>query len=119
MATTTTLQTIQFKRGTTAKLAAWTVIPKAGEPIFDTELNKLKIGDGIHLYADLPYIGGSDTMEQIVFANHYEFPAIGEEGKLYIATDEKNSYIWDSESTAYVILSVDQREIHGGGADSF
>lgn len=58
---TLNIETIQFKRGTTASLEAWTGIPKAGEPVFDMTLGKLKIGDGIHTYSQLSYIGGSGS----------------------------------------------------------
>lgn len=32
-------------------------IPEVGEPIFERETGNLKIGDGIHKYKDLPYVG--------------------------------------------------------------
>ena len=57
------IKTIQFKRGLKtsleAKLTAEVLgIPLAGEPIFETDTGKLKIGDGINSYVDLPYISG-------------------------------------------------------------
>ena len=57
------IKTIQFKRGLKtsleAKLTAEVLgIPFAGEPIFETDTGKLKIGDGINSYVDLPYISG-------------------------------------------------------------
>lgn len=60
MAVTRVVKTIfQFRRATTAE---WelnkSVIPAAGEPCFDLELNTLKIGNGVDTYADLEAIGG-------------------------------------------------------------
>ena len=49
------MATIQFKRGSTANLQ--NIIPAAGEPVWDKELQKLKVGDGTSLYSALPYVG--------------------------------------------------------------
>ena len=59
-----TIKTIQFKRGSKATLKSKLVdgdlgVPAAGEPIFERDNNKLKIGDGVHDYAHLPYLTGS------------------------------------------------------------
>lgn len=52
---------IQFKRGT---LRAFTTVnPRLfqGQPAFEIDTNRLKIGDGVRRYMDLPYIGeGTD-----------------------------------------------------------
>lgn len=58
------IKTIQFKRGTKsileAKLTSTSLgVPLAGEPIFETDTGKLKIGDGKAAYIDLPYISGT------------------------------------------------------------
>ena len=62
----TKIKTIQFKRGTKASLEAKLTqevlgVPLAGEPIFETDMGQLKIGDGIRPYKDLPYITGSQA----------------------------------------------------------
>lgn len=63
---------IQFKRDTTEN---WEVnknyIPAIGEPCFDIDTYKLKIGDGTHSYEQLPYINGdlSTDGKSIVFTN--------------------------------------------------
>ena len=49
------MATLQFKRGSTATLQ--NIIPAAGEPIWDKELEKLKVGDGVRPYSELPYVG--------------------------------------------------------------
>lgn len=68
----TVIDSIQFKRGTKAALEA-KLISKSkgglgvllnGEPAFEVSANskagKLKIGDGVHDYKDLPYVAGAD-----------------------------------------------------------
>ena len=64
MATQTLKMRIQLRRATTAE---WTankdVVPAAGEPCFDVELNTLKIGDGTKTYEQLTPIGGSGTVD--------------------------------------------------------
>ena len=62
----TKIKTIQFKRGTKASLEAKLThdvlgVPLAGEPIFETDMGQLKIGDGIRPYKDLPYITGNQA----------------------------------------------------------
>lgn len=64
------LKTIQFKRGIKSILEAKLVatelgVPAAGEPIFETDTQKLKIGDGITPYADLPYIQGEENSSNL------------------------------------------------------
>lgn len=58
MATQTLKMRIQLRRATTAEwLANKDVIPAAGEPCFDLDLNTLKIGDGVKTYEQLEPIG--------------------------------------------------------------
>ena len=64
-----TIKTIQFKRGTKANLEEKLIstllgVPLAGEPVYETDTGRLKIGDGKTAYIDLPYFGGnSDEVE--------------------------------------------------------
>ena len=60
------IQSIQFKRGNRRSLEA--VLrgdkrPLPGEPIWEIDSGKLKIGDGKRDYVDLPYISGSADVE--------------------------------------------------------
>lgn len=64
------IKTIQFKRGLKASLEAKLTaevlgIPFAGEPIFEMDTGKLKIGDGINNYKDLPYLQWSSVDENL------------------------------------------------------
>lgn len=48
---------IQFKRGTAQAFWINNPVLLSGQPAFETDTKKLKIGDGIHRYMELPYIG--------------------------------------------------------------
>ena len=55
------IEVIQIKRGNRSALITFLKgdnKPKEGEPIFELDTNKLKIGDGIHNYEDLEYVAG-------------------------------------------------------------
>lgn len=46
-------------------------------------------------------------VKELRFANHYEFPSIGEEGCLYIAKDENAVYRYDKQERAYFCVGRD------------
>lgn len=48
--------------------------------------------------------GGKDIDEELYFNNRLEFPAIGKDKCLYIATDENIAYTFDTEKNIYKIL---------------
>lgn len=59
MAITKVINTIQFKRGTKEALTRVLVGENKllkGEPVWELDSNKIKVGDNVHDYADLPYI---------------------------------------------------------------
>ena len=62
-------------------------------------------------------IGGNILMPQKVyvkelrFANHYEFPAMGNSECLYIAVDENATYRYDDGERAYFCVGRDYKEI--------
>lgn len=120
---TRTSSSIQFKRGIKSLLEARLTgdnKPLEGEPVYELDTGKLKIGDGLHNYVDLPYIsGGGGGVEQVVFSTRYEFPSVGFSNKIYVATDENKSYIFDTTNNHYYPLTVEGKEIDGGNASSF
>ena len=67
-----TIKTVQFKRGSEAKLIAKLKVgelgvPLAGEPVYATDTHILKIGDGITDYEHLPAItGGTGDIDFII-----------------------------------------------------
>ena len=79
MADSVKIQTIQFKRGTKANLERRLIagdlgVPAAGEPVYEIDTKKLKIGNGTDAYIDLPYISGSGAtalgdLTDVVFQN--------------------------------------------------
>lgn len=50
-------------------------------------------------------------VRELRFANHYEFPSIGEEGCLYIAIDENATYRYDKQERAYFCVGRDPTQI--------
>lgn len=52
------------------------------------------------------------TSNQISFTSIREFPTIGESDKLYIATDEYLSYIWDDDTKTYVNMNKNNVDIN-------
>ena len=47
---------IQFLRGTQSKVAASTKVLEDGQPLYETDTNKLKVGDGSTQAKSLPYV---------------------------------------------------------------
>ena len=100
---TTVISSIQFKRGTkeklTDKLTAQSLgVLKDGEPCWELDTNKIKIGDGKTDYAQLPYLtGSSDT--QFVITDPIDSQVI-----LYDATTKKwvNRSLADDEAIIYL-----------------
>lgn len=48
---------LQFKRGTSHAFHKVNPILLCGEPAYEYDTKKLKVGDGVHRYRELPYIG--------------------------------------------------------------
>ena len=118
---TTVNVTFQFKKGTAARWNEVNPVLAESEPGFVTDENRLKIGDGITAWKDLPYMGESS----VVNANtHYDFPSIGRANVIYKAETEKKIYQWNSTDLKYEIISstdesgslIDIELIHGGHA---
>ena len=71
----TAFHVIGLRRGTTAE---WTLIDPildAGEITYDTSLNSIKVGDGIHSWTELPYISSGQDVGSV-----YDFGNEDEEG---------------------------------------
>ena len=68
------IKNIQFKRGDKDRLEARLIagdlgIPAEGEPIFERDTGKLKIGDGVLDYAHLPYLAGGGSDERFIIVD--------------------------------------------------
>ena len=108
------IQKIQLKRGTQNILEL--VLkdsnrPASGEPIYELDTGRLKIGDGIHDYAKLAYFGSIASTQKLVYNNIFEFPPVGNEGTLYIVNNG-NSYVWDAQKKRYKVLFLDNRQFY-------
>ena len=112
---------IQFKRGIASRWAELNLVLEAGQPGFVTDENRLKIGDGITAWNELPYVGESSVVNA---QTHYDFPSIGRENVIYKAEAEKRIYQWSSTSLKYELLGSTEISgdlsnieiIHGGNA---
>lgn len=96
--------TFKLKRGTAARWAEVNPILAQGEPGFILDENRLKIGDGITTWSDLPYIGESNVFSASTID---EFPTIGANWVIYKAEKEKKLYQWNSDEFVYEELSFD------------
>lgn len=94
-----------------------------GELGAETDTGKLKMGDGITSWIDLPYMSSGDS--GVVNAQtHYDFPSIGKDNVIYKAESERSIYQWNSKSLKYELISSTEisgdlseiRVIHGGNA---
>ena len=58
------MTTIKFRRDTSANWTSVNPIPAQGEPCYETDTGKLKIGNGSDNYVTLPYVsnGGSGSV---------------------------------------------------------
>ena len=108
------IQQIQLKRG--AKNVLDLVLknsnrPASGEPIYELDTGRLKIGDGISDYKDLAYFGSIASTQKLVYNSIFEFPTVGDENTLYIVNNG-NSYVWDSQKKRYKVLFLDNRQFY-------
>lgn len=116
---TTLNTTFKLKRGTAARWAEVNPILEQGEPGFVYDQNRLKIGDGVTPWNDLPYIDGKREVAD--YNNLSDFPAIGETGIIYKASDELSLYQFNAITKEYEKLSSGQgiddiKIINGGNA---
>ena len=109
--------TFKLKRGTAARWAEVNPILELGEPGFVYDQNRLKIGDGITPWNELPFVDGKREVSNFDFAN--EFPAIGDENIIYKAEKEQSLYQFNADTKTYEKLSdgrgIDNINIINGG----
>lgn len=113
---------IQLKRGTSEALARVNPVLAAGEPSFVIDENRMKIGDGVTAWNDLPYIGEDNVVNA---DTHYDFPSIGRDNVVYKAESERLLYQWNTVELKYEVVGeaeisgdlADIRVINGGNAN--
>ena len=93
--------TYQLRRGTSATWRENNPLLLAGEPGYELDTHKVKIGDGTSYWKDLPYIGEHNIVS---YATHTEVPSVGNVNYLYKANDEDMLYCWDDKEADYVII---------------
>lgn len=90
---------LQFKRGKAEAFRKYNPVPLCGEPCFEYDTKKLKVGDGHTCYNRLPYIGDFNKPEDGKSA--YELWL--EEGHSGSINDFLNSLVGDPGKSAYEI----------------
>ena len=114
------MATLQLKRGTSSRWRELNLILAAGEPGYVIDENRLKIGDGVTAWNDLPYIGENSVFNA---ETHYDFPSIGKVNTIYKAESEQQIYQWNPIELIYEPLNVsdgsvlDINLINGGNAN--
>ena len=105
----------QFKRGTQQRWIEVNPILRQGEPGFEYDTGKLKIGDGFTPWTKLPYINSSSSVtgtEEILTVTTYEeLPKVGDLEKLYRVVNNKLLYQWNAMTQSYESLGGE-----GGGS---
>ena len=101
----------QLKRGTAQRWVEVNPILRQGEPGFEYDTGKLKIGDGFTPWLALPYInsnGGeiSGQEEMVTVSTYSELPKIGDEKKLYRVVEDKLLYQWNFHKNNYESLGA-------------
>lgn len=97
------MATLQLKRGTAARWFELNIVLAAGEPGFEYDTKKLKIGDGVTAWNNLPYIGEGDIYTALSFS---ELPTFGNSQCLYRVVDTKTLYQWNSITNKYEALNA-------------
>ena len=99
----------QFKRGTAQRWIEVNPVLRQGEPGFEYDTGKLKIGDGFTPWLMLPYINDVDVSGQeeiIVVSTYNDLPRMGDVNILYRGIDDKLLYQWNSTTKRYESLGA-------------
>ena len=114
---TTIKTTFKLKRGTAARWAELNPILEQGEPGYVYDENRLKIGDGITPWNNLPYIDGKREVSNYNYVS--DFPQIGDENIIYKANKEQSLYQFNASLKTYEKISdgkgIDNIQIINGG----
>lgn len=101
--------TFKLRRGMAAEWSSVNPVLAVGEPGFEIDTFKLKIGNGSTAYNDLPYIADAAAINSsaeegsIIFVGNAEsLPVEGESEVFYAVLDEKQLKTWDLMTSTYV-----------------
>ncbi len=95
---------IQLKRGLSSSWLTKNPILAVGEPGFEKDTGRFKIGDGVSSWTELNYIGEDGTGVYNT-ATHLDFPSVGKSNVIYKAQDEQKIYQWNDELGCYELLT--------------
>lgn len=98
----------RFKRGTAQRWIEVNPILQQGEPGFEYDTGKLKIGDGFTPWLALPYINEGSVFNA---ATRDGFPKKGNVNTIYKAQEEVALYQWDDITNSYQLLSSGEQLI--------
>lgn len=93
-----TTKTMQFKRGIAARWFELNPVLKIGEPGFEYDTGRFKIGDGVTPWRNLDYIGAH------VFncvPTYTALPTVGLTDCLYKVEDTNTLYLWSEANQKY------------------
>ena len=110
------MATIQFKRGSASRWAELNPILEVGEPGYDTDSGRLKIGDGETHWNDLLF---QDEKAVVSKESKFSFPSYGRKNTIY--KDESSGQLYQYVNGRYSILGtegvLDIKQINGGNAN--
>ena len=93
--------TFQLRRGQSAVWTKNNPVLAAGEPGYELDTGRLKIGNGTTAWVDLKYVGE----DEVFSAERVEdFPSIGRANTIYKAEIEQKLYQWDEANACYEAL---------------
>ena len=107
----------QFKRGTKQRWIEVNPVLRQGEPGFEYDTGKLKIGDGFTPWLALPYINNSSETGVYNVLTKYDFPKTGSSNIIYKAELEAILYQWNSSIGQYEPLTSTE-VIEGEGSNN-
>ena len=120
-----TASTSWFK---TMPLAQWdskNPVLGLGEPGFASDVFRLKVGDGVTAWKDLPWLTGEGGSKQEIISadSSANFPTIGDSSLIYKSYTDKTLYQWNEEEKKYEPLNSSTvtlegvKYIYGGNAN--
>lgn len=110
---------IQFRRGTTKSWLATKIKLASGQPGYDKDKHKIKIGDGNHLWNELPYASGLDKQEIIDSEEAAKVRYLRDKEDKTIITYGTESPTKDTVGQLYLQQSNTDHIIESGTADGW
>ena len=105
--------TYQLKRGYADRWIEVNPVLRQGEPGFEIDTGKLKIGNGIDTWVNLSYIGENNDGGIVNVETWEMLPEIGDASLIYRVINEKALYQWNAIDNVYELLNaIDDIEIN-------